>query len=545
MKIEYKVTNYKDIPIFITSYNRLDCLQRLITFLEQHNYNNIYIIDNNSSYPPLLEFLKNTKYKVYFMKKNYGHKVFWECGKFNKIIKNQYYVVTDPDVLPVEECPDDFLEIFYKILMNNPSLSKVGFSLKINDIPEHYDLREYVIKWEKHFYDKKYKFENIDIYDAEIDTTFALYRPNIDMQLYAKGIRTGYPYECRHLPWYKNSKLKTDEDLYYIKTVNKDLSLWAEHLEKEKFIERMNYFFSTLETPIDRSKIYSEIIPEDNNSKRYFINWIKDDNSDNIQILDVGCACGDLAYTLKKEGCNNCFLTGMEYNEKSLEIARSKKCYESLYQIDLNNIDIDAYQHLFKKFDYIIFGDILEHIYEPKRILNMFKYFLKKNGHILISLPNIAHCTIKANLLNDNFEYYKVGLLDETHIRFFTYKTIASLLSDAQLKVQQCMCVDLGIIGIERKDPYIDLPKKIKKFILKDPHSFAFQYVLKCRMSEEFLNDYNIKFIDDYIKNKYSVSNRNKIINKLIKMICTPVFIKKYRVNLRNYLLDKFCKNII
>lgn len=236
----------KNIPIFITSFNRLSMLKSLISKLEEKGYTNIQIIDNNSSYPPLLEYLKNTKHKVHFLNQNLGHKAFWECGKFDDIIQNEYYVVTDPDVLPIDNCPDDFIELFYEILQKNPDFTKAGFSLKIDDIPIENEQRNFIINWEKNFYKIgiQYKFKELTfkIYDSEIDTTFALYKPNKNPILdCGKAIRTDYPYECRHLPWYKNSKQSlNEEDLYYQETVKQGISNYSIDISSKELYKKFS-----------------------------------------------------------------------------------------------------------------------------------------------------------------------------------------------------------------------------------------------------------------------------------------------------------------
>lgn len=221
--------DYKNIPIFIISYNRLHYLKLLVESLENKGYTNISIIDNQSSYPPLLDYLSSTKHKVFYMDKNYGHKVFWIHESFRKIIETQYYVVTDPDILPIQQCPDDFMEQFYKILQDNPKVPKVGFSLKIDDIPNHNEYKDYIIKWERGFYDKPLESKGYKIYDAPIDTTFALYRPTIDIlndELFFNAIRTGYPYQARHLAWYINQKQLDEESIFYKQHTINGYSTW-------------------------------------------------------------------------------------------------------------------------------------------------------------------------------------------------------------------------------------------------------------------------------------------------------------------------------
>lgn len=196
---------WNEIPIFIISYNRLDTLKQCINKYEQDGYTKIYVIDNASDDKDLLVYLQNLKYKVYFLDQNWGPYVLWKCRLFDDIIHNEYYVVTDPDILPVEECPTNYISLFFNILQRYPEKVKAGFSLKIDDIPESYEFKYDIIRFESFYWEKRLPFEQL-IYDAPIDTTFALYRPgNINPKNFFNAVRTGYPYIARHLGWYMNT----------------------------------------------------------------------------------------------------------------------------------------------------------------------------------------------------------------------------------------------------------------------------------------------------------------------------------------------------
>ena len=105
------------------------------------------------------------------------------------------------------------LEHFLKIIKTYPKVDKVGFSLKIDDLPNAYPNKKLVVQWESR-YTKKISQTPL-LFDAQIDTTFALYRPNriTPFNRIGRGIRTGFPYTARHLPWY--SVKETEEDQYY------------------------------------------------------------------------------------------------------------------------------------------------------------------------------------------------------------------------------------------------------------------------------------------------------------------------------------------
>lgn len=216
-----KPQDYKQTPIIINNFNRLDFLRRLIERLERDGYRNIYIIDNASSYAPLLAYYDSLPYPVFRLSENIGYLSFWKTGIYKRF-RNQYFVYTDSDVIPSEDCPADFLAHFYTLLKRYPRASKVGFSLRIDDLPSCFAHREQVIAWESRFWQSPLSKETeIPAYRAAIDTTFALYRPNVRGGAYFHDfmIRTGKPYTACHLPWYNDSNNLSDEEQYYISQI--------------------------------------------------------------------------------------------------------------------------------------------------------------------------------------------------------------------------------------------------------------------------------------------------------------------------------------
>jgi GT2 family glycosyltransferase len=194
----------------------LDCLRKLVERLKSDGYNNIYIIDNNSTYEPLLRYFEEENLRVFRLSQNVGYLAVWKCNIIKYFI-NKPYVYTDPDVLPDIDCPSDYIEKFYKVLELDKRILKVGFGLRIDDLPDHFTLKNDVIEHESAFWVNE--LPN-DLYVANIDTTFALYRTG------AKGgwwmtpaIRTGGKYVAQHLPWYTDSSNPTEEDKYYKESV--------------------------------------------------------------------------------------------------------------------------------------------------------------------------------------------------------------------------------------------------------------------------------------------------------------------------------------
>lgn len=218
--------NHKNIPIIIISFNQLYYLKQLIDFLKKHNYSNIVIIDNNSSYPPLLDYFDTieTTVTLHRLNENFGHLVFWENKElFDKYSKG-YYVVTDADIVPVENCPDDFMLKFKRILKRNSTITKVGFSLKTDNIPDSNLNKNKIIKWESQYWKNKNKDGD---FISHLDTTFALYKPgfiNYQSKDFYFSIRTNLPYIAIHGGWYFDFGNLTPEQVFYTNTANQSAS---------------------------------------------------------------------------------------------------------------------------------------------------------------------------------------------------------------------------------------------------------------------------------------------------------------------------------
>lgn len=207
----------KKIPIVINNYNRLEYLEKLISSLKCRGYNNIHILDNNSTYPPLLDFYKGTDVNVIYLGKNWGFRAIWDSGVVRDYW-NSYYVYTDSDMEIAQDCPANFMEYFLNVLDKYPNCFKVGFGIKIDDIPNCFKYKNKVIDHEQQFWLNEVEH---GLYDAPIDTTFALYRPYTGTSSNSKkmNIRTGNPYMIHHLPWYINSEVISEEEKYYISSV--------------------------------------------------------------------------------------------------------------------------------------------------------------------------------------------------------------------------------------------------------------------------------------------------------------------------------------
>jgi hypothetical protein len=195
------------VPVYVSCRDRLEHLKITLDFLERH-FEDIVLIDNASTYEPLIDFLKASPHTVRW-EKNLGNTAAWQLGLTDK----SDFVVNDCDVVPVDYCPDDFMEKF-KWFVQNYRVRKAGFGLKIDDLPMSYKFRKDRINWESQFWNNPISGP-CKAYKANLDTTFAYYPKGSPVGT-VNSIRTGEPYVARHLPWYQNSDRLSEDYIYYV-----------------------------------------------------------------------------------------------------------------------------------------------------------------------------------------------------------------------------------------------------------------------------------------------------------------------------------------
>lgn len=156
------------------------------------------------------------------------------------------------------------------------------------------------------------------------------------------------------------------------------------------------------------------------------------------RVLDVGCAAGVLGEHLKQQGCAS-EVVGIEIDTTSAKEALTK--LDRVFCANLNQTSVDDVLKDFDRasFDYIICADVLEHLIDPWTILGDLVTFIKPGGRLVVSLPNVRHWSIWMPLvLKGRWEYCESGIMDRTHLRFFTRETSQKLIIGANLDVIEC-----------------------------------------------------------------------------------------------------------
>ncbi|MBI4091683.1 MAG: glycosyltransferase family 2 protein [Candidatus Levybacteria bacterium] len=230
-KLSHLIEEPSDTPVFIILRDRYEPLKQLLKWLEAQDLKKIIFIDNDSKLPPLIDFLNETPYQVLELGRNMTQRAPWAAGIIKVLLPNDFYVVTDPDIVPTIN-NKGVLRYFYEVHKKFPNYLKIGFGLKTDDLPEKYTLKNDVIKWESQFWKNQLE-ENI--YEAGIDTTFAVYKPRTYKYVLRPSIRTGGPYTARHLPWYSSEDSLTDEEVFYRLRADQSVNSWNKGQLPERY----------------------------------------------------------------------------------------------------------------------------------------------------------------------------------------------------------------------------------------------------------------------------------------------------------------------
>jgi hypothetical protein len=207
------------VPIFINNRNRLSTTRGLIEYLQNVPDALPIIVDNASTYPPLLEWYDHCHVEVVYAERNLGPRAPWLLRHF-MMTRYPYYVVTDSD-LSLMNVPGDVLDMLRSGLEQYPDLVKAGLSLETCDLPQHLQSTLMIQKWEDQFWKKRIEAR---WWKADVDTTFALYRRGAEWPGIRPALRSDRPYTARHVPWYR---IESEEERYYEEHADPKWATWA------------------------------------------------------------------------------------------------------------------------------------------------------------------------------------------------------------------------------------------------------------------------------------------------------------------------------
>ena len=232
------------------------------------------------------------------------------------------------------------------------------------------------------------------------------------------------------------------------------------------------------QTPISALERQSEFNNAEPKTSRYYLETRPDIQAlvdpRGKRILDVGCAAGELGRAFKQAGALE--VVGIEL---SMEAATQAKTL--LDRVLVSDVEDPSLPLEDQTFDWIIFADVLEHTIDPWTALASYRRYLKSDGRVVASIPNVRFYAVITRLIFNRWGYRESGILDNTHLRFFTLPTIKEMFKKAGFEIER----------VERKYRLFEDQSSIGRvgatvsrlfcrFIAPwvGPHFFTFQYLI-------------------------------------------------------------------
>jgi SAM-dependent methyltransferase len=194
---------------------------------------------------------------------------------------------------------------------------------------------------------------------------------------------------------------------------------------------------------------------------------------ESARVLELGPATGYMSRAFVNRGCS---VVGIETDAKMAE--RAAEVCERVIVGDLDDLDLEV-ELGEDRFDAIVAADVLEHLKDPLAALKRLRPFLKPGGSFVISVPNVAHGSVRLALLSGHFDYQDIGLLDSTHLRFFTRETLEQMLDEAELGLAELHRHELNLDASEVPFDPAAVPAAMRDELEHDPEARTYQFVVK------------------------------------------------------------------
>lgn len=200
-----------------------------------------------------------------------------------------------------------------------------------------------------------------------------------------------------------------------------------------------------------------------------------------VRVLDVGCGTGNVTVIANQDRHND--IVGVEPDASRAAIARSRGLSVHTAMLD------EQLQRELGLFDVVMSSDVLEHTVAPEEFLALLRRSLKPGGLLLLSVPNVAHWSMRWNLVRGRFDYTPTGLMDATHLRWFTVASLSRLLVSAGFEILEMrQSVGPCPLPYRIRKQFKFWPEKMCRQSMAlgakvSPGFFGYQHVVKARLA--------------------------------------------------------------
>lgn len=215
------------------------------------------------------------------------------------------------------------------------------------------------------------------------------------------------------------------------------------------------------------------------------ISWIAKSVDICSSVLEFGPANGRLTKYLTEQ--KKCKVDIVEIDSESGKEA-ALYAEKALLGSEEGNIENYYWIQTEKKYDYIIFADVLEHLINPQDVLEHCSAVIAEKGKILVSIPNASHNSVIIELFNDEFEYNPTGILDNTHLKFFTRKSFERMAQNAGWTIIGEKAKQIRVGETEINNSYKDVPKNLFKELIHRENGNYYQYMFVLASCENYLS---------------------------------------------------------
>lgn len=406
--LDENTETYKEMQkwtVILTTCNRKTHLQDTLQWLENvDGISNIIIVDNGSK-DGTAEWASTQQYEyVWFDEGTQGYGILWNMVLSHFEVE-EHIVFMEAGVYPEQRC---LRELTKALKMEDVEIVSPITNCFMPDKNNRVNGREELVN--NRLYYQGYRSK--EIYQYVLCANWKIwaarrgifdkngaFEENLDQP---EGVMTDYSLRLiqkggRQLVWRAACAFESFGRLDEI-YVQADKWRNVDHIfMKQKY--NMNYF---------------NLIPN-----RFLAECIHEEEDRAFKVLEIGCDLGANLFKIHND-YPKCEVYGLEINEAAVEIAKH------IANVKCGNID-DLQNPFREQFDYIIFGDVLEHLHHPEEVVRMCRDMLNENGCIIASIPNVMHISVMEELIDGRFRYSDAGLLDRTHIHFFTYREIMEL----------------------------------------------------------------------------------------------------------------------